>query len=313
MRDFLASGKFFKLICAAGNEDFEQVEKLVYIYAKAGCCFFDIAADKNVILAAKNALKRAAVKEKVFLCISVGTKNDLHIQKAYINEFCNKCGLCTQVCPQKAILGFKVEENKCIGCSKCYNICASKAIGLEAKKQDFEAFLPNLINLGIDCIEFHISDFDDEVFKKWEWLNTNFDGVLSISIGTSKLQKSEITEILDKLLKSRSPYSTIIQADGSPMSAYENDIKTTQKSIETGLLIQNKNYQVYLNLAGGTNLKTAQLSREKNLAFDGIALGTFARNAVGKYISANNFWHDANLQQEAINSAREIIVQTLSS
>lgn len=310
MQKFLESGKFFKLICAAGNEDFEQVEKLVYIYAKAGCRLFDIAAEKNVVLAAKNALQKAEIAEKSFICISVGTKNDAHIQKAFINKFCNKCGLCVQICPQKAISDFKIEQNKCIGCSKCHNICPSKAIDFIAKKQDFEAFLPDLISLGVDCIEFHISDYDDEVFEKWQWLNSNFGGVLSISIGTSMLKKSEVIGVLDNLLKIRKPYTTIIQADGTPMSAYENDAKTSCKSVETGLLIQKQNYKAYLNLAGGTNLKTAQLAYEKKLAFDGIALGTFARKSVEKYIFDENFFDDKNLQQEAISVAQKIIAQT---
>jgi len=310
MYDFLSLGKFLKIICAAGNEDIQQVEKLVYIYSKAGCRFFDVAASLNIISIAKNAIEKANPKEAVFLCISVGTKNDPHIQKASINEFCNKCGQCAQECPQKAIFDFKIEQSKCIGCSKCFNICGKNAINLEAQKQDFEIFLPELINLGIDCIEFHISDFDDEVPKKWEWLNANFDGILSISIGNTKLSEAEVIIILDRLLKSRKPYTTIIQADGTPMSAHANDIQTTQKCIDTGLLIQKQNYKAYLNLAGGTNLKTAQLSREKNLDFNGIALGTFARKAVGKYISSENFWNSEDLQQEAIKIAQKIIAQT---
>ncbi|MEI8377953.1 MAG: LdpA C-terminal domain-containing domain [bacterium] len=310
MRKFLASGKFFKLICAAGNENLQQVEKLVYIYSKAGCRFFDVAASKNIVEIAKNAIEKANLKDKIFLCASIGTKNDPHIQKAFIKEFCNHCGECIKICPQRAISDFKVKKNKCIGCSKCYNICDLNAIQLEAQKQDLQTFLPALINVGIDSIEFHISDFDDEVFEKWEWLNKNFDGILSVSIGSSKLKEVEVIAILDKLLKTRPPYTTIIQADGTPMSADKNDFATTQKCIETGLLIQKQNYKAYLNLAGGTNLKTATLSQEKSLNFDGIALGTFARKAVDNYIFDDNFWNDENLQQEAINIAKKIIAQT---
>lgn len=312
MWEFLESGKFLKLICAAGNEDFEQVEKLVYIYSKAGCRFFDVAASKNIITVAQNAIKKADCNEKVFVCVSVGTKNDQHIQKAYIKQSCNQCGLCVDVCPQKAILDFKVEVNKCIGCLKCCEVCRSDAIELKPQKQDFEAFLPGLMSMGVDCIEFHISDFDDEVFEKWKWLSNNFDGVLSVSIGASKFNDSQIVEILDTLLAVRKPYSTIIQADGTPMSGYANTVVTTQKCIETGLLIQEQNYKAYLNLAGGTNLKTVQLSCEKKLDFDGIALGTFARKAVEKYIFAENFWTDIKMQKEAISVAKQILIRTFS-
>ena len=39
----------FKLVCGAGNEDCESVKRLVYIYAKAGCRFFDLSARKEIL------------------------------------------------------------------------------------------------------------------------------------------------------------------------------------------------------------------------------------------------------------------------
>lgn len=312
MHDFLEASPFFKLICAAGNENLQQVEKLVYIYSKAGCRFFDVAANKNIVKVAKNALKKANLNDRVFICISVATKNDQHTQKAFIKEFCNHCGKCAKVCPQGAISDFKVEANKCIGCFKCYNICDIKAIEFESQKQDLQTFLPESIDLGVDCIEFHISDFDDEVLEKWNWLNHNFHGFLSISIGLSKFNEIEVVAILDKLLHNRRPYTTIIQADGIPMSADKDDFLTTQKCVETALLIQKQNYKAYLNLAGGTNLKTSKVAYEKKLDFDGIALGTFARKAVERYTCDDNFWNDENLQEEAVISASQIIAQTFS-
>ena len=38
----------FKLVCGAGNEDCESVKRLVYIYAKAGCKYFDISAREEI-------------------------------------------------------------------------------------------------------------------------------------------------------------------------------------------------------------------------------------------------------------------------
>ena len=64
-------------------------------------------------------------------------ENDLGImgrlKKSFINENCNYCGLCTKVCPAKAI---KVDRDKqellfsgrkCIGCSKCVYSCPTSA------------------------------------------------------------------------------------------------------------------------------------------------------------------------------------------
>ena len=40
--DIFKEKKAFKLVCGAGNEDAEEIEKLVALYSKAGCNFFDI-------------------------------------------------------------------------------------------------------------------------------------------------------------------------------------------------------------------------------------------------------------------------------
>lgn len=49
-------GKCFKLVCGAGNEDAGEVERLVALYARAGCRFFDLSARKEIVAAAKGGL-----------------------------------------------------------------------------------------------------------------------------------------------------------------------------------------------------------------------------------------------------------------
>ena len=41
LKDLLESKHCFKLVCGAGNEDVEEIKRLVYLYAVAGCRFFD--------------------------------------------------------------------------------------------------------------------------------------------------------------------------------------------------------------------------------------------------------------------------------
>ena len=110
----------FKLVCGAGNEDCESVKRLVYIYAKAGCRFFDLSARKEILESAKDALKLAKVIDAM-LCVSVGIKGDPHITKAKINESkCIKCGNCFRNCPNDAIYSsIIIDEKKCIGCGNC--------------------------------------------------------------------------------------------------------------------------------------------------------------------------------------------------
>ena len=75
---------FFKLVCGAGNEDSESVKRLVYVYAKAGCRFFDLSASEEIIDAAKRGLEFANVSD-AYLCVSVGIKNDPHVNKAVVD------------------------------------------------------------------------------------------------------------------------------------------------------------------------------------------------------------------------------------
>ena len=84
LQDLLEKRNCFKLVCGAGNEDAAEVEKLVALYAKAGCRLFDLSAKEEVLDAAKRGLAKAGVND-AYLCVSVGIKGDPHISKAQID------------------------------------------------------------------------------------------------------------------------------------------------------------------------------------------------------------------------------------
>ena len=67
----------FKLVCGAGNEDAESVKRLVYVYANAGCKFFDLSARKEILQAAKEGGKDF---DDLMWCVSIGIKGDKHIK-----------------------------------------------------------------------------------------------------------------------------------------------------------------------------------------------------------------------------------------
>ena len=50
---------YFKLVCGAGNQDSEWVERLVFIYVMAGVTGIDVAADVEVVKAAVQGVDRA--------------------------------------------------------------------------------------------------------------------------------------------------------------------------------------------------------------------------------------------------------------
>ena len=150
LSDILEQKKCFKLVCGAGNEDASEVEKLVAIYSKAGCTFFDVCAKSEIVDAAKRGLARAGISQDRYLCVSIGIAGDPHTNKASINvNKCNSCTLCTKNCPHDAIIKNKIIEinqARCIGCSQCINICPNNAISVESKIVDYNDVLPLLIS-----------------------------------------------------------------------------------------------------------------------------------------------------------------------
>lgn len=327
LKKLLDNKKCFKLICGAGNENLAEVEKLVALYAKAGCHFFDFAANEDVLKAAKRGLDFTIPREEqkdYHFCVSIGTKNDQHMLKAKIDyKTCKNCGKCVEVCPQDAInwdctvdlsIVPKIEEKNCIGCAKCKSVCENNAIGLTTNKQKNKLFNPVSLPfaiyspLPISCIEFHASDIDEnEVDKIWAELNENFDGFLSICIGREKLSNEQIVNRIRRLTSERPPSTTIIQVDGSPMSGGKDDFKTTLQAVAIAEMVQNANIEAHLILSGGTNSKTAELAKLCGVNFAGIAVGSYARKIVKEYIERKDFFSNEAIFDKALKIAINLI------
>ena len=308
LEDLLKKEHCFKLICGAGNEDCENVRKLVYLYALAGCRFFDLSANEMVIETAKEALKSANVTD-AYICVSIGIKGDPHSNKAVINyDKCINCGSCESICPQDAIHYAKVKKSKCIGCSRCAKVCPRQAISYISEIKELDEIMPVILENNVDCIEFHIIGQDkEEILTKWEYLNTHFNGLLSICISRGKMGDEDLISTINDLVGIRKPYTTIIQADGFPMSGGNDDYKTTLQAVATAEIVQNTDLPVYLMLSGGTNSKTSELAKMCGINFQAVAVGSFARKIVKKYIERPDFWTNQNIIEEAVNTASSLI------
>ncbi len=308
LNKLLESKKCFKLICAAGNEDCEQVSRLVYLYSLAGCKFFDVSANENVVTAAKNALKKANIND-AYICVSISSKGDSHTNKAVINyEKCINCGSCESICPQDAIHYAKIKKEKCIGCSRCASVCPRQAISYINEDKKPDEILPPIINNGIDCIEFHVVGQDrEEILSKWEFINKIFGGMLSISINRGFLGNEDFLSLIKEMIKDRTPYSTIMQADGLPMSGGADDFKTTLQSVATAEIVQSSKLPVYLMLSGGTNSKTAELAKLCAIDYNAVAFGSFARKIVKNYLQRPDFWSNDYIIDEAVRVASDLV------
>ena len=310
LQNYLNSKKCFKLILGANNENYDEITKLVALYCAAGCRFFDLNASKEALLAAKKGLELSK-KEDCFLCISVCAKNDPHLIKCKINSsLCSNCGLCKKTCLQQAIIKettYTIEEKKCIGCKKCYSICPKKAIEQYQNNNilNQEKLINDLKN-DCDCIEFHIiSDNTDKIDKNWDYLNKNFDGILSICLDRSIFSNEKLINQLKKMISKRDKSLIMIQADGVPMSGGNDDFKTTLQAVATADLILKAGLEVPVIMSGGTNSKTMALAKMCEVDVNGVAIGSYARKIVKNYIEKEDFLSNS-LKNESFKSALAI-------
>ena len=102
-------------------------------------------------------------------------------------------------------------------------------------------------------------------------------------------------------------HTTIIQADGIPMSGGADDYKTTLQAVAMAEIIQNANLPVYLTLSGGTNSKTVELCHQCGIYPHGIAIGSWARKIIKPYIELYDFWENAEAQTKAIETAQKLV------
>lgn len=307
LKDLIETRHCFKLVCGAGNEDVEEIKRLVYIYAIAGCRFFDLSANEDVIDAAKEALALAKVND-AYLCVSVGIKNDPHVNKAVIDyNRCVNCGACEAACPQGAIHFAKIKKIKCIGCGRCWKVCSRAAISYVSEEKDLNEVLPLIKSKNIDCIEFHAMGLnEEEIFTKWEYINKNFDGMLSICTSRGKLSDEGLINRIKKMIKDKQPYSVIIQADGFPMSGGDDDYKSTLQAVATAQIVQNEKLPVYLMLSGGTNTKTTELAKMCEIQYNGVAVGSYARKIVKRYTARSDFWTNQRVIEYALEVAKPL-------
>lgn len=308
LKELLETKHCFKLVCGAGNEDIEEIKRLVYLYAVAGCRFFDLSANGDVILVAKEALDIAKVYD-AYLCVSVGIKNDPHVKKAVIDyDRCVNCGACEEICPEGAIHYAKVKKEKCIGCGRCWRVCSRAAISYISEEKDLNEVLPKIVETGIDCIELHAMGLnDEEVFSKWKYINDNFEGLLSICTSRGQLSDEAMVKRIEKMLENRKPYSTIVQSDGFPMSGGDDNYKSTLQAVATGEIVQNAKLPVYLILSGGTNAKTTELAKMCDISYHGVAVGSYARKIVRRYVERPDFWTNPVVLNSALEIAKPLI------
>jgi len=234
-----------------------------------------------------------------------------------------------------------VIKDLCIGCGKCSNICPKDdIISYRHNERQLRELLPKCLEAGAETFELHAAVGEHEItMKEWELINEiNPDNFNSMCLDRLNLGNLNLEYRIGEA-KLIAKNKIIIQADGYPMSGGADDYNTTLQAISTAdvvnkkfnirldkksvqkdgdKVITNKVYRahghhqsVYIVLSGGTNSHSKKLADLVGVRCNGIAIGTFARNIIEKYIDNPDFYNDSELIKNAYLTAKELVTANI--
>ncbi len=333
MKSLLDAGRYFKLVCGAGNENREEVRKLALVYTLGGANGFDVSASPDIVRGCVEGIEQAyGMTEKMgrdipirpFITVSVGMAGDHHVRKAFIVDSCVDCGKCIPVCPTDAIpADYRIIRELCIGCGNCEAVCPPKvaAVRYEHNGKLLADLLPECLAAGAENIELHAAvPGDDDILAEWkvvcEAQPNNFVSMCLDRFHLSNLHLIQRIKAAWEIAGER----TLIQADGVPMSGGSDDFNTTLQAIAIADVIQKnlkdkeKAYRdLPILLSGGTNGKTGEMSRLCGVPYQGVSIGTHARKIVKGMISLPDFDNDHAAIKAAVEVAEDLVTRNLAT
>jgi Fe-S-cluster-containing hydrogenase component 2 len=331
----LASGRWLKLICGAGNQDLTAIEDLCAIYALAGVHCIDVAADVAVAAAARRGITWAQQQGagRPWLMLSLSDGDDPHFRKAGFDPA--RCPAdcprpCQRVCPAEAITdrGGVISE-RCYGCGRCLPACP---LGLIEDRQVLlgpEAVPELLRAVRPDAVELHTQAGRQPGFvERLQQLQSS--GVplrrLAVSCGLERGAGSEgsasplsarelAAELWLRFNAMRSAgYRPLWQLDGRPMSG---DVGAGTAHAAVKLLREIRPWAPPgpLQLAGGTNAHTLTLLTATDGAA-GVAFGGVARSLLQPLLreaerAGRPLRNLPELRTQALTAARALVTPWL--
>ena len=143
--------------------------------------------------------------------------------------------------------------------------------------------------------------------------NEIFDGMLCISLDRSELGDRRLKDRVARMIKYREPYSTIIQADGIAMSGNDDEYGTTLQAVATAQLFQDSKLPLYIMMSGGTNTKSTELAKLCGVRPHCVAIGSYARKIVKKYLQLDDIYQNKQAMAEAVEIAKSLIDVSLEN
>ena len=326
LRTILDQGRLFKVVCGAGNEDPQEVNRLCLVYTLAGALGIDLSANVEVVEAGARGVESAMslapelgipLTTRPFINVSVGLKGDPHVRKARIlAEQCTECGMCLDVCDQEAIVSdpTNVLAHRCIGCGKCGEVCSFDAVEYYTRKLDFNDILPRCLAAGAETLELHAIVADDEpVLQDWRTVADILpDQFISMCLDRSQLSDRHLVRRVREAAKIAGD-RLIIQADGAPMSGDADDFRTTLQAVACAELVVKSGLPARILVSGGTNSRTGELVKLCGLPVHGVSVGTYARNLVREEIKAPDFPADREVLMRAVEKARRLVDENIQA
>jgi len=335
-QSLLDTGKYFKLVCGAGNEDAEEVKRLAVLYTLAGAKGMDVSANVAVVEACMDGIDIAfelstrmniPLKLRPYITVSVGMPGDHHVRKASIDMVtCLQCNLCIPVCPTSAIPNnLNIVAEKCIGCGNCSAICPeTNVIQYRHNSKELKELLPKCLDQGAEQIELHAAVAeDDSIMDEWKMISEiNPDNHISICLDRLHLSNFAFEKRIEKAM-GVAGNRLIVQSDGYPMSGGDDDYNTTLQAIatadvlnkrfnmkirkKTNELVYKKKVVVNQLLSGGTNSLTAKLAKLTGVRFQGVSLGTYARHVVKEVVCNDYFYRDKEIIEKGYKIAKKLV------
>ena len=115
------------------------------------------------------------------------------------------------------------------------------------------------------------------------------------------------------MVSKKAPYTTIIQADGVAMSGNDDEYGTTLQAVATAQMFQNAKIPAYIMMSGGTNTKSIQLAKLCDVHPHCLAVGSYARKIIKKYLDNENLFNDKKAIDEAVKIAKSLVDVSLEN
>ena len=306
---------FCKIISGLGGRDLQRIHRLSALYRLAGADWLDVAADPAVVKAAVQGRAWAEQQpscpsQPMKIMVSVGLAGDPHVGAALIDAaVCATCSGCVlgelKACVDRPL---PTRAPECPSCQRCAPACPLGAIRMATALVDGES-LQSCMDAGAQAIELHVAGAQPGALTQGlaqVGRVLTGDHWLSVSVGAHRQTPSEIADVFYEVRALSRPHC-LLQVEGTPMSGGLGG--GDDRSLELVKEVMHLAPDAAVQIAGGTDLGTAQRCHAAQLLVVGIAFGTFARLQVAAAldVAGEGMRIDPEILQQSIENARQLV------